>query len=110
MLTYAAIIWANATALAIISRYIFGDILCFGFSYQIAGYTVYFGEVLIAVAMLVLCSIICIIGKRLLKWVQIVSALILFFGIITAFIAIVIHNGGISIPDFPQGGSYDKVM
>ncbi len=44
MLTYAAVIWANSTALSLIMRCLFGDVFCFGFSYQIAGYTVYTGE------------------------------------------------------------------
>ena len=44
LLTYAAIIWANSTALSLIVRFLFGDVFCFGFSYQIAGYTVYMGE------------------------------------------------------------------
>ena len=39
-LTYIAVIWANVTALALISRTIFGSFFQFGFNYSIAGYTI----------------------------------------------------------------------
>ena len=47
-LVYLAIIWANATAIPLISRYIFGDLLRFGYFYTIAGYEVYFGEIMVS--------------------------------------------------------------
>ncbi|WP_303765401.1 hypothetical protein [Ruminococcus flavefaciens] len=37
ILTYIAIIWANATALPLIVRTVFGDVFRFGYLYQIAG-------------------------------------------------------------------------
>ena len=39
ILTYIAIIWANATALPLITRTVLGDTFCFGYLYQIAGYS-----------------------------------------------------------------------
>ena len=39
ILTYIAIIWANATALPLIARTVLGDTFCFGYLYQIAGYS-----------------------------------------------------------------------
>ena len=36
-LVYLAIIWANATALLLVSRHAFGDLLRFGPHYQVAG-------------------------------------------------------------------------
>ena len=56
ILTYIAVLWANATALSLIVRYLFGDLFCFGFSYTVAGYTAYFGEVLLSVAMIALAA------------------------------------------------------
>ncbi|WP_405346208.1 amino acid permease [Ruminococcus sp.] len=95
MLTYAAIIWANSTALSLLVRYLFGDIFCFGFSYRIAGYTVYMGEVLLSVAILALASLICIAGKRFSVAVQIIGAVLLFVCIAACFIAVTVHRGGL---------------
>ena len=96
LLTYIAIIWANATAMALIIRYLFGDILCFGFSYEIAGYTVYMGEVLLAIILIMVTALICLARKSLAKWVQIICAVLLFAGICACFIAVLIHRGGFS--------------
>lgn len=106
LLTYAAIIWANSTALALIIRFLFGDLFCFGFSYQIAGYTVYMGEVLLATGILALAGLICIIGKRFAAVIQILCALLLFGGITACFAAVVIHRGGITgiTPAFSSDG------
>ena len=106
MLTYTAIIWANSTALSLIVRYLFGDIFCFGFSYKIAGYTVYMGEVLLSVAILALTSLVCVLGKRLAVVVQIIGAVLLFGGITTCFIAVTVHRGGLEniVPAFTAGG------
>ena len=43
LLTYVAIIWANATALPLIARHLFGGLFQFGFHYQIAGFDIYMG-------------------------------------------------------------------
>ena len=40
LLTYVAILWANATALVIVVRYVFGDALQFGFHYTMVGFDV----------------------------------------------------------------------
>ena len=40
ILTYVAIIWANATALPLIGRNLLGSFFQFGFHYQIAGFDV----------------------------------------------------------------------
>ncbi len=40
--------WANVTALPIIFRNLFGGLFQFGFHYTVAGYPVYFGEVLLS--------------------------------------------------------------
>ena len=94
MLTYAAVVWANSTALSLIVRYLFGDLFCFGFSYQIAGYTVYMGELLLSTALLALTYLICAAGKRLAAVVQIVCAVLLFGGVCVCFIAVTAHRGG----------------
>ena len=113
LLTYAAIIWANSTALSLIVRFLFGDIFCFGFSYQIAGYTVYMGEVLLSVAILAAACLICAAGKRLAAWVQTIGAFLLFAGIAVCFLTIVIRRGGLGgiAPAFSsQGDSFSQIL
>lgn len=80
LLTYVAIIWANATALPLIARHLFGDLFQFGFHYQIAGYDIYIGEVLLAVASLAIAALFCLRG-RIAAAVQIVMALLLAGGV-----------------------------
>ena len=107
LLAYIAVAWANATALSLIVRCLFGDIFCFGFSYEIAGYTVYMGEVLLSFSLIAAATLICVFSKRVAKWFQLVFALGLFLLVCVCFIAVVIHRGGISgiEPAFAENGS-----
>lgn len=94
ILTYIVIVWANLTALALIGRNLFGEMFQFGFHYQLAGYDIYFGEILTAIGVLFLCGVICLFRKRLAVGVQILMALILIGGIIFCFVAAAVKNGG----------------
>ena len=51
-LTYISIIWANATAFVLVGRNLVGDIMQFGFHYVLFGYDIYFGEVVLTLAVL----------------------------------------------------------
>ena len=63
IITYVAIIWANATALPLIARTLLGSAFQFGFYYVIAGYHVYLGEILLAVAALLIAALVCLHRK-----------------------------------------------
>ena len=89
LLTYVAIIWANATALPLIARNLFGGLFQFGFHYQIAGYDIYMGEALLAVAALAFAAAVCLQG-RVAARVQILMALLLFGGILLGLISALI--------------------
>ena len=94
VLTYVAIIWANATALPLIARNILGDMFQFGFHYEIAGFSVYMGEVMLSCIALLLCGMICVWNKAA-KSVQIIMAFVLILGVIACFIACLTqHEGG----------------
>ena len=86
ILTYGAIIWANATALPLIARTLFGGAFQFGFHYEIAGFHVYMGEVLLAMASLVVGALVCM-RRRLAERVQIVAAFVLLVGVVVCFAA-----------------------
>ena len=89
VLVYIAILWANASALGLISKFLLGSTFQFGFHYVILGYDVYLGEVLLSVAAVLICGICCIRGKRIAFTLQVFFALILIFGIVicAAFVA-----------------------
>ena len=101
ILTYVAIIWANATALPLIVRTLFGGLFQFGFHYQIAGYHVYMGEILLAVLSLGIGAWICL-NRRLSQRVQVTMALGLMIGIVLCFAAALFHHAeGVQLFDPP---------
>ena len=83
LLVYVAIIWANATALPLIARYLFGSLFQFGFDYEIAGYHVYLGEVLLAIAALSITAFFCLRNTRAIR-IQILMAVLLLGGILVS--------------------------
>ncbi len=97
-LVYLAIIWANATAIPLIFRSIFGDLLRFGYFYTIAGYDVYLGEILISLLAVLIFGLICMRGSRGASLIQIFLAVCLIVGIVVAFIAVFVkpETGGFS--------------
>ncbi|MBR1931232.1 MAG: APC family permease, partial [Lachnospiraceae bacterium] len=107
VLVYVAIIWANATALTLIARYLLGNTFQFGFHYEILGYDVYFGETLLTIAAILLFGCICIAGKKLAGGIQTVMAVILLGGILISFFAVMgEHEGGLLTfePAYAPGG------
>ena len=111
LLTYVAIIWANATALPLIARTVLGSTFQFGFDYVVAGYHIYFGEILLAVLSLVIAAFICL-RRSLSQWVQGVMALVLLVGAAICFAAGMAKGGtGAMTPAFapahsPFGGVF----
>ena len=88
ILVYVAIIWANASALGLISKNLLGTTFQFGFHYQIFGYDVFFGEVLLSVAAIVICGLVCMYGKRFAAGLQVLFALLLLGGVAVCAIAV----------------------
>ena len=106
-LSYAAIVWANATALAIVARCLFGDALRFGFSYSIKGFEVSLGDIMLSVAAIVLAAAICC-RRRTAGRIQTVLATTFLTGVVVCFAAsLYCHGGGLQsmAPAFsPDGG------
>ena len=106
ILTYVAIAWANATALALIGRHLLGGFFSFGFRYEISGYDVYAGEILLSTAALLLVGGLFLCGKRLAARVQTFFALVLAAGIAVCAAAVMAkHQGGLAsfAPAFAGG-------
>ena len=113
-LTYVAILWANATALVLLVRYLFGDALQFGFHYALAGFDVYFGEVALCVLAIAFCGAACLFRKRFAIGLHTVLAGVFIAGVVTVFAAALCrHDGGFAAmgPAFaPEGGCVMQVV
>jgi len=104
IITYVAIIWANASALPLIARTLLGPAFQFGFHYVIAGYHVYMGEILLAVGALMLAAVLCL-WRKLAERVQIVMAVLLFGSVVLCFAAAWRGSGGFTPAYAPERSS-----
>ena len=105
-LAYVAIIWANATALTIIVRGVFGDVFRFGFRYSVAGFDVFLGDILLSTVSIVVASLICL-RRRFASRVQTTLATLFAVGIAVCFVAMLARSGGgqqSAAPLFAQSG------
>ncbi|MDO4845356.1 MAG: hypothetical protein Q3977_01960 [Oscillospiraceae bacterium] len=108
-LVYLAIIWANATALPLIFRTLFGDLLQFGFHYTIAGYDIYAGEILLSLASILVFGGLCLRGGKVTPTVQILLALILALGVAASFLLVMLRPEAAEIPSFEPAFSPDRM-
>lgn len=86
-LSYLAIVPLNATALALIGRKILNNVFQVGLHYNVAGYEVYFGEIMLAVVALVLFALLSIRGVKFTGFFQTTLVFILVTGILIITIA-----------------------
>ena len=75
LLTYFAMLWANASSIPLFMRYFVGDTFMFGKLYTLFNYDVYLGEVLLTIVSIGLVLLLCAFKKKL------VSILMISFGI-----------------------------
>ncbi len=106
-LVYLAIIWANSTALPLIFRGLFGDLLEFGYLYTVAGYEVYTGEIILSVLSIVLFGLVALRGGKLTSAVQITLALILIAGVTVGFASVFLNGDSGAKVDFTPAFSPD---
>jgi len=107
-LAYMAILWANATALVLLVRYMFGDVLQFGWHDTLAGFDIYLGEVLLSVAVMLVAGGVCLWRKRLAGRIQAALAVFMLVGVsVCFFFALSRHEGGLGtmVPAFAPGGA-----
>lgn len=81
-LSYLLAVPMNATALALIGRNLFYNLFQVGFHYEIAGYSVYFGEIALAVVTLLFFTWISIRGVKPVGVVQMALVLALVGGVV----------------------------
>ena len=113
-LTYVAILWANATALVLLSRFLFGDALQFGFHYRMAGFDVYFGEVALCILAILLCGGACLVRKRLASALNTALAGVFLAAVAVCFLAAFRRTGGgfsaISPAFAPEGSPAAQIV
>ena len=99
----------NSTAIALIVDGLDGgaDILKFGFHYSIAGFDIYFGEMLLATAILLLFGYLNIIGVHKAAFVQTVLSLLLVVCIFALFLGAIFSSKAQGINMQPIWG-FDK--
>lgn len=96
-LSYVTIVFLNATALFVMARTVAGNALQFGFHYQVAGYDIYFGELLLSTFALVVVALLFIGGKPLLHFMHTTLAVVLFVGVLIVTAIAVFNAGSIDI-------------
>ena len=113
-LAYVAIIWANATSVVLISRYLFGPVLQVGYCYNVAGYDVYLGEMAVTYAVLVAFGLLaCLRGDRM-RLVTTALALAMLVGVLACLVLVVSkgsHGADLLSPALsPQGNGVVGVL
>ena len=109
ILAYWSLIPLNATALAMISRYLFPGIVQQGLLYEIAGWEVYAGEVVLASAAIIFMALINIRGIKQAAWMQTAIAMTLVGCIlVVTFLVFCISDWSNLSPAFPDGRRWWK--
>ena len=109
ILAYWSLIPLNATALAMISRYLFPGIIQQGLLYEIAGWEVYAGEVILASSAIILMALLNIRGIKQAAWMQTAIALTLVGCILViTFLVFCISDWNNLAPGFPDGRRWWK--
>ena len=99
----------NSTAIGLIVDGIDGsaDILKFGFHYSVAGFEIYMGEMLLAVAILILFGFLNILGVQKAGWIQTVLSGLLILSVTTLCISALLSPKATSLNLAPLWG-FDK--
>ena len=85
IVTYLSIMWANATSIVVLVRFLFGDVLQWGFHYQVAGFDVYAGEIVTTWGVLIAFALFSAFAGKLKRPVNAILALIMLGGILLLF-------------------------
>ena len=86
-LSYLAIVPLNGTALALIGRNLMNNVFQVGFHYAVAGYDIYLGEIILAVAALALFAWLSIRGVKFTGTFQTALVFALVAGVAIVFVA-----------------------
>ncbi len=106
-IAYISLLWANATAVILLFRYIFGDALQWGFLYRFAGYDVYLGEVFVTILILIVFGTIDCFWKKITNIIRVLFGITMFASVVVLFVAILAKTGASHMftPRFSTGES-----
>jgi len=90
-LSYLTIVFLNGTALFFIVRILFSDAVQTGFSYTVAGNTIYLGETVVSVLALAGIGILFIAAKPFLQRLHTLFSMILLIGIVVTAVFCLPH-------------------
>ena len=90
-LLYSAIFWANATAVPLFARYIFGDVFRFTYLYTIFGYEIYLGELLLTAAVIGITVLLMILSKKATASIMIGLVAVFLIGITACFVVGIVN-------------------
>jgi len=90
-LGYLSIVALNASALALLGKFVLPSIVEQGFMYSLAGWDVYLGEIIIACIALIVFSFVNIRGASLSGFSQFVFCVFLIGGVVLLTIAMILH-------------------
>ncbi|MBQ9517706.1 MAG: amino acid permease [Eubacterium sp.] len=106
-LLYVSMFWANASAVPLFARYIFGNVFRFGYLYTIFGYEIYAGEVLLTAAAILITVLVLVNSKKVVAKVMVGLVALFVVGITACFIVGLVHylsgNAGFE-PGFAPDG------
>ena len=103
-LSYLTMVPLNATGLSLIARTIAGDFFQFGFHYKVAGYEVYFGEILLAITALIIFALLSIKGVKFTGVFQTILTVLLAGGVIVVGVAALLSDKATASNLMPMWG------
>ena len=93
LIAYLSIMWANATAVVLLARYLLGDVFEWGYLYTIANFDIYFGEVTATWGVLLIFGLFSVYGGSLKKHLNTLLAVIFLLSVAILFAALFSHSG-----------------
>ena len=110
-IAYLSNVPMNSTAIGLIVDGLDGsaDILKFGFHYKIAGFEIYFGEIILASSILILFGILNIMGVKKAGFIQTVLSTLLIVCVATLFISTLL-SAKAKIANMSPIWGFDKAM
>ena len=111
ILTYLAVLWANATSIPLFARYFIGNTFRVGYIYTLFGYEVYLGEALLSIGALLLVGAFCARQKQAASMAMTAMAILFSAGIVICFlVAIVRHGTGFEPGYVPDKPALDQIV
>lgn len=107
-LAYFSIFWANATAFVLIIRNLLGPVFQVGFHYSLAGYDIYFGEILVTIFIIVFFGFFSCRSQGLSRGVETLLAVVVVAGVVVISCVVFGKNEtGLSgfLPAFSEGNN-----